>query len=135
MDGFKQVQLLVSKKDIENFKIIRENLDSLKLLVEEAELWVQKVPRTLENKSQTPAVRVRKGRGKAQKVGNQGIHYLFLCILVKNGVLKVPVKVQVCHLRELTLFFLNKMVQPYIVNICSTQNSSRTFNTKHCKTL
>ena len=57
MDGFKQVQLLVSKKDIENFKIIRENLDSLKLLVEEAELWVQKMPRAPENKPQAQRVR------------------------------------------------------------------------------
>lgn len=45
VDGFKQVQLLVSKKDIENFNKIRKNLDRLKLLVEEAELWVQKLPR------------------------------------------------------------------------------------------
>ena len=52
MDGFKQVQLLVSKKDIENFKIIRENLDSLKLLVEEAEL-----SRAPENKPQAQRVR------------------------------------------------------------------------------
>ncbi len=60
VEGFKQVQLLVSKKDIENFKIIRENLDRLKLQVEEAELWVQKMPRAPENKQ---PVRVRdKGR-------------------------------------------------------------------------
>jgi len=57
VDGFKQVQLLVSKKDIENFKIIRENLDNLKLLVEEAELWVQKVPRAPEIKPQAQRVR------------------------------------------------------------------------------
>ena len=40
-----QVQLLVSAKDIENYNKIRKNLDKLKFLVEESELWVQKLPR------------------------------------------------------------------------------------------
>ena len=39
-----QVQLLVSTKDIENHNKIRKNLDKLKFLVEESELWVQKLP-------------------------------------------------------------------------------------------
>lgn len=36
--------MLVSAKDIENYNKIRKNLDKLKFLVEESELWVQKLP-------------------------------------------------------------------------------------------
>ena len=39
-----QVQLLVSTEDIQNFALIRKSLERLKLLVEEAELWVQEKP-------------------------------------------------------------------------------------------
>lgn len=39
-----QVQLLVSAEDIQNYTLIRKNLERLKLLVEEAELWVQSKP-------------------------------------------------------------------------------------------
>ena len=56
VEGFKQVQLLVSKKDVENFNKIRRNLDRLKLLVEEAELWVQKIPRGDDAKSASQKV-------------------------------------------------------------------------------
>ena len=34
----------MSANDIENHNKIRKNLEKLKLLVEEAELWVQKMP-------------------------------------------------------------------------------------------
>ena len=37
-----QVQLLVSKKEKDNYQRIRSNLEKLKGLVDEAELWVQK---------------------------------------------------------------------------------------------
>ena len=40
----------MSVKDIENYKKIRKNLEKLKLLVEEAELWVQKLPRSNERR-------------------------------------------------------------------------------------
>jgi len=51
--------LLVSVKDIENYKKIRYNLEKLKLLVEEAELWVQTRPQSSE---------VRRGRGGNHKL-------------------------------------------------------------------
>jgi len=40
--------LLVSVKDIENYKKIRYNLEKLKVLVEEVELWVQTRPHSSE---------------------------------------------------------------------------------------
>ncbi|XP_064398624.1 inositol 1,4,5-trisphosphate receptor type 2-like isoform X2 [Halichondria panicea] len=50
VQGFRQVQLLVSAEDIDNYKTIRKNLDKLKALVEEAELWVQKTPMLSEQR-------------------------------------------------------------------------------------
>ena len=44
-----QVQLLVSTQDIQNFNLIRKSLEKLKLLVEEAELWVQTKPADVED--------------------------------------------------------------------------------------
>jgi len=58
------VQLLVSAKDIENYKKIRKNLEKLKLLVEEAELWVQKLPRSGEGGGGGGERKVRWGRGE-----------------------------------------------------------------------
>ena len=37
-----QVQLLVSERDVDNYRLIKENLDILRVLVEEAELWVKR---------------------------------------------------------------------------------------------
>lgn len=42
LQAFKQVQLLVSTSDIENYKQIKADLDELRLLVEKSELWVYK---------------------------------------------------------------------------------------------
>ena len=46
-----QVQLLVSKKEKENYQRIQSNLEKLKGLVDEAELWVQKTSDTQERVS------------------------------------------------------------------------------------
>ncbi|XP_078678588.1 inositol 1,4,5-trisphosphate receptor-like isoform X5 [Branchiostoma floridae x Branchiostoma belcheri] len=42
LQAFKQVQLLVSSSDVENYKQIKADLDELRLLVEKSELWVYK---------------------------------------------------------------------------------------------
>ncbi|XP_022242608.1 inositol 1,4,5-trisphosphate receptor type 1-like [Limulus polyphemus] len=42
LQAFKQVQLLVSPSDVENYKQIKTDLDNLRLLVEKSELWVYK---------------------------------------------------------------------------------------------
>ncbi|XP_023671026.2 inositol 1,4,5-trisphosphate-gated calcium channel ITPR2 isoform X2 [Paramormyrops kingsleyae] len=42
LQAFKQVQLLVSSQDVENYKQIKEGLDKLRLTVEKSELWVEK---------------------------------------------------------------------------------------------
>ncbi|XP_078000812.1 inositol 1,4,5-trisphosphate receptor-like isoform X2 [Glandiceps talaboti] len=42
LSAFKQVQLLISASDVENYKQIKNDLDELRLLVEKSELWVYK---------------------------------------------------------------------------------------------
>ncbi|XP_064473340.1 inositol 1,4,5-trisphosphate receptor type 1-like isoform X1 [Ornithodoros turicata] len=42
LQAFKQVQLLVSSSDVENYKQIKVDLDKLRNLVEKSELWVYK---------------------------------------------------------------------------------------------
>ncbi|CAH1782936.1 unnamed protein product [Owenia fusiformis] len=42
LQAFKQVQLLVSTSDVENYKQIKNDLDALRVLVEKSELWVYK---------------------------------------------------------------------------------------------
>ncbi|KAF7210487.1 transcript variant X2 [Nothobranchius furzeri] len=39
---FKQVQLLISAQDVDNYKLIKADLDRLRTLVEKSELWVEK---------------------------------------------------------------------------------------------
>ncbi|XP_074916544.1 inositol 1,4,5-trisphosphate-gated calcium channel ITPR3-like [Chelonoidis abingdonii] len=39
---FKQVQLLISAQDVENYKVIKSELDKLRMMVEKSELWVDK---------------------------------------------------------------------------------------------
>ncbi|KAJ7363260.1 hypothetical protein OS493_011542 [Desmophyllum pertusum] len=47
LQAFKQVQLLVSNSDVENYKQIKSDLDELRLLVEKSELWVYKSKKDL----------------------------------------------------------------------------------------
>ncbi|XP_060113469.1 inositol 1,4,5-trisphosphate receptor type 2 [Heteronotia binoei] len=42
LQAFKQVQLLVSTQDVDNYKQIKADLDQLRLTVEKSELWVDK---------------------------------------------------------------------------------------------
>ncbi|KAK1338530.1 hypothetical protein QTO34_001647 [Cnephaeus nilssonii] len=42
MHTFKQVQLLISAQDVENYKVIKAELDRLRTMVEKSELWVDK---------------------------------------------------------------------------------------------
>ncbi|KAM9535404.1 inositol 1,4,5-trisphosphate-gated calcium channel ITPR1 isoform 2-T2 [Salvelinus alpinus] len=42
LQAFKQVQLLVTSKDVENYKQIKSDLDQLRSIVEKSELWVYK---------------------------------------------------------------------------------------------
>ncbi|KAG8534833.1 hypothetical protein GDO81_030169, partial [Engystomops pustulosus] len=42
LQAFKQVQLLVTSQDVDNYKQIKQDLDQLRSIVEKSELWVYK---------------------------------------------------------------------------------------------
>ena len=44
------MQLLVTVKDVENYKTIKDSLDELRLLVEKSELWVFKAKKKSDGK-------------------------------------------------------------------------------------
>ncbi|XP_075679625.1 inositol 1,4,5,-trisphosphate receptor isoform X3 [Dermatophagoides pteronyssinus] len=48
LQSFRQVQLLVSTNDVENYKQIKCDLDQFRLIVEKSELWVYKSSKNLE---------------------------------------------------------------------------------------
>uniref|UniRef100_A0A8C3NRP4 Inositol 1,4,5-trisphosphate receptor n=1 Tax=Cyanoderma ruficeps TaxID=181631 RepID=A0A8C3NRP4_9PASS len=48
---FKQVQLLISAQDVENYKVIKSELDKLRTMVEKSELWVDKKGSTKGDRS------------------------------------------------------------------------------------
>ena len=48
----------MSTQDIQNFRLIRKNLERLKLLVEEAELWVQTKLTDMEEPAPRKAAKV-----------------------------------------------------------------------------
>ncbi|XP_041347721.1 inositol 1,4,5-trisphosphate receptor type 1-like isoform X3 [Gigantopelta aegis] len=55
LQTFKQVQLLVTPNDVENYRQIKENLDNLRVMVEKSELWVYKSkPGEEKKKKKTP---------------------------------------------------------------------------------
>ncbi|KAM9292317.1 inositol 1,4,5-trisphosphate-gated calcium channel ITPR3 isoform 2-T2 [Gastrophryne carolinensis] len=47
---FKQVQLLISAQDVDNYKVIKSELDRLRTMVEKSELWVDKKEKSGEKK-------------------------------------------------------------------------------------
>ena len=89
-----QVQLLVSAKDIENYNKIRKNLDKLKFLVEESELWVQKLAQ--EEKEAEPGKRVK------EKVQRVAIYYNVRRLHPKNVTdLYVHVHIYAVHVHNI----------------------------------
>lgn len=72
LQAFKQVQLLVSNSDVENYKQIKSDLDELRLLVEKSELWVYKSKKDLPTETRvrkiTPGlVGLRKDGGSSKE--------------------------------------------------------------------
>jgi len=71
LQAFKQVQLLVSESDVENYKQIKSDLDELRLLVEKSELWVYKAKSSDEKKKKKKDSPDDKG-DKKKKEGGDG---------------------------------------------------------------
>uniref|UniRef100_A0A3Q0QQ57 Inositol 1,4,5-trisphosphate receptor n=1 Tax=Amphilophus citrinellus TaxID=61819 RepID=A0A3Q0QQ57_AMPCI len=101
LQAFKQVQLLVSEQDVENYKQIKADLDQLRLTVEKSELWVEKsgVYGNEELGAKEPNIEevvmspVQNGDGKPQIDSNQANNYNIVKeILVRLNKLCVPSK-------------------------------------------
>uniref|UniRef100_A0A8D3D0M0 Inositol 1,4,5-trisphosphate receptor n=1 Tax=Scophthalmus maximus TaxID=52904 RepID=A0A8D3D0M0_SCOMX len=86
LQAFKQVQLLVSEQDVENYKQIKTDLDQLRLTVEKSELWVEKSgvyssedlvvrPGKEENTEEVVLSPVQDGDNKPQIDSNKGNNY------------------------------------------------------------
>ncbi|XP_034847315.1 inositol 1,4,5-trisphosphate receptor type 3 isoform X3 [Mirounga leonina] len=59
---FKQVQLLISAQDVENYKVIKSELDRLRTMVEKSELWVDKKGSSKGEEVDTGAAKDKKER-------------------------------------------------------------------------
>uniref|UniRef100_A0A8D3E2G3 Inositol 1,4,5-trisphosphate receptor n=1 Tax=Scophthalmus maximus TaxID=52904 RepID=A0A8D3E2G3_SCOMX len=64
LQAFKQVQLLVTSQDVENYKQIKSDLDQLRSIVEKSELWVYK--------RQGPDEPMDTGEGLSTESGDSG---------------------------------------------------------------
>uniref|UniRef100_A0A8C3AXX9 Inositol 1,4,5-trisphosphate receptor n=1 Tax=Cyclopterus lumpus TaxID=8103 RepID=A0A8C3AXX9_CYCLU len=96
LQAFKQVQLLVSEQDVDNYKQIKADLDQLRLTVEKSELWVEK---SGVYSSEDPGVRqvkeqnIEDGDNKPQIDSNKANNYNIVKeILLRLGKLCYPSK-------------------------------------------
>ncbi|XP_070559179.1 inositol 1,4,5-trisphosphate receptor-like isoform X4 [Ptychodera flava] len=70
LNAFKQVQLLISASDVENYKQIKTDLDELRLLVEKSELWVYKSKSSSDKKKKDKEK--KEGKEKSGAAGADG---------------------------------------------------------------
>lgn len=66
-----QVQLLISSQDVENYKLIKADLDRLRTLVEKSELWVEKRNSGGDSKKEK---KDKKEKGEVRKLGLSDIN-------------------------------------------------------------
>uniref|UniRef100_A0A2K6LII6 Inositol 1,4,5-trisphosphate receptor n=2 Tax=Rhinopithecus TaxID=542827 RepID=A0A2K6LII6_RHIBE len=70
LQAFKQVQLLVTSQDVDNYKQIKQDLDQLRSIVEKSELWVYKgqgPDETMDGASGENEHKKTEGNNKSQK--------------------------------------------------------------------
>ncbi|KAM3839836.1 inositol 1,4,5-trisphosphate-gated calcium channel ITPR3 isoform 2-T2 [Vipera latastei] len=72
MHTFKQVQLLISAQDVENYKVIKSELDKLRMMVEKSELWVEKKGNSKGENGQEGEKKEKKERTSDEEPGTPG---------------------------------------------------------------
>ncbi|XP_039179356.1 inositol 1,4,5-trisphosphate receptor type 3 isoform X1 [Crotalus tigris] len=72
MHTFKQVQLLISAQDVENYKVIKSELDKLRTMVEKSELWVEKKGNSKGENGQEGEKKEKKERTTDEEPGTPG---------------------------------------------------------------
>lgn len=71
-----QVQLLISAQDVENYKLIKADLDRLRTLVEKSELWVEK-----KGSGGGEGKKDKKDKEKGEVRGLDS-HHVYLCTIL-----------------------------------------------------
>uniref|UniRef100_A0A7N5ZXM2 Inositol 1,4,5-trisphosphate receptor n=1 Tax=Anabas testudineus TaxID=64144 RepID=A0A7N5ZXM2_ANATE len=82
LQAFKQVQLLVTSQDVENYKQIKSDLDQLRSIVEKSELWVYKRQGPDEGMDAGEALLAEPEHNKVQYTihqKNQEVTFIILC--------------------------------------------------------
>ncbi|KAF3688970.1 Inositol 1,4,5-trisphosphate receptor type 2 IP3 receptor isoform 2 [Channa argus] len=94
LQAFKQVQLLVSEQDVENYQQIKADLDQLRLTVEKSELWVEKTGvYSSEDLGEVVLSPVQNGDSKPQIDSNKANNYTIVKeILLRLSKLCFPSK-------------------------------------------
>jgi hypothetical protein len=77
LQSFKQVQLLVSTNDVENYKQIKSDLDQFRLLVEKSELWVYKSKSMDEDGSVSKTKSIKGSDGDADDDSKKNVSNIF----------------------------------------------------------
>uniref|UniRef100_A0A8D3DQN7 Inositol 1,4,5-trisphosphate receptor n=1 Tax=Scophthalmus maximus TaxID=52904 RepID=A0A8D3DQN7_SCOMX len=72
LQAFKQVQLLVTSQDVENYKQIKSDLDQLRSIVEKSELWVYKRQGPDEPMDTGEGLSTESAHKKVQYTGDSG---------------------------------------------------------------
>ncbi|XP_052781889.1 inositol 1,4,5-trisphosphate receptor type 1-like isoform X2 [Mya arenaria] len=70
LQAFKQVQLLVTDSDVENYKQIKADLDELRNLVEKSELWVYKEKKSDKSQKKKKSGSTAESKGLAAEKGS-----------------------------------------------------------------
>uniref|UniRef100_A0A8B9C9H9 Inositol 1,4,5-trisphosphate receptor n=1 Tax=Anser brachyrhynchus TaxID=132585 RepID=A0A8B9C9H9_9AVES len=143
LQAFKQVQLLVTSQDVDNYKQIKQDLDQLRSIVEKSELWVYKgqgpdevmdgVQGENEHKKKEILLRlsklcvqesatVRKSRKQQQRLlRNMGAHAVVLELL------QIPYeKAEDTRMQEIM-----KLAHEFLQNFCAGNQQNQALLHKH----
>nr|XP_042705830.1 inositol 1,4,5-trisphosphate receptor type 1 isoform X4 [Chrysemys picta bellii] len=143
LQAFKQVQLLVTSQDVDNYKQIKQDLDQLRSIVEKSELWVYKgqgpdetldgAPGENEHKKKEILLRlsklcvqesasVRKSRKQQQRLlRNMGAHTVVLELL------QIPYeKAEDTRMQEIM-----KLAHAFLQNFCAGNQQNQALLHKH----
>uniref|UniRef100_A0A803TWW0 Inositol 1,4,5-trisphosphate receptor n=1 Tax=Anolis carolinensis TaxID=28377 RepID=A0A803TWW0_ANOCA len=147
LQAFKQVQLLVTSQDVDNYKQIKQDLDQLRSIVEKSELWVYKGQGPDERKSNQliftssynyrvvkeillrlsklcvqESILVRKSRKQQQRLlRNMGAHTVVLELL------QIPYeKAEDTRMQEIM-----KLAHEFLQNFCAGNQQNQALLHKH----
>uniref|UniRef100_A0A8C5S1F3 Inositol 1,4,5-trisphosphate receptor n=1 Tax=Laticauda laticaudata TaxID=8630 RepID=A0A8C5S1F3_LATLA len=132
LQAFKQVQLLVTSQDVDNYKQIKQDLDQLRSIVEKSELWVYKgqgpdeaadvTTGENEHKKKEESVLVRKSRKQQQRLlRNMGAHAVVLELL------QIPYE----KAEDIRMQEIMKLAHEFLQNFCAGNQQNQALLHKH----